>query len=446
MKSVSKFFSALIVDHDVHMREYLIQSLSKQFVLLEAVATIEEAEQLRQRCHFDVIIMEVNLPQRSGLDWTEVFEGAVPRADIIYLSSQHNIQQSIKALQLGAADFILKPFTLDVLNTSIERCLSKRIVRRQHLTLNETITYDQPSVITGQSHAIKSIQRLLEQVAPTQVSTLIEGESGTGKELVAKQLHVLSGRTGEFVPINCGSIAAHLLESELFGHEIGAFAGAEHRKKGLFETAHKGTLFLDEIGEMPLNMQSALLKVLEDRKIKPVGYDGEIDVDVRVVAATNRKLEDDVEAGQFRSDLYYLLNVINITLPPLRERPEDIVALTHSFTNEIALELGLNDIVWSHGDLEALKQYHWPGNIRELRNIISRCILLGKLPADYWQLNTPAPEPVVAGYPLEWSAKAVEKEHILKVVESVGGNKSIAAKQLGLSRKTLERKYKDWFE
>lgn len=229
------------------------------------------------------------------------------------------------------------------------------------------------------------VKHIIERVAPTNAVVLIQGESGTGKELVARQLHQLSGRQGPFVPVNCGAIAPELLESELFGHTAGAFTGAKGNREGLFSFASGGTIFLDEIGEMPLKMQTALLRVLEQRAIRPVGSEKEVAIDVRVIAATNRKLAEEVEAGNFRQDLFYRLNVLDIVIPPLRDRPEDIVELTHYFTLQLAAELGVKEVVWSHEDLLKLQQYEWPGNIRELRNMIERCILLGKPPAEYWK-------------------------------------------------------------
>jgi DNA-binding NtrC family response regulator len=273
---------------------------------------------------------------------------------------------------------------------------------------------------------------------------LIEGESGTGKELVARQLHLLSGRSGAFVPVNCGAIAPDLLASELFGHTAGAFTGAKGNREGLFSYASGGTIFLDEIGEMPMNMQTALLRVLEQRAIRPVGSEKEVDINVRVIAATNRLLIDEVEAGRFRRDLFYRLNVLNIVIPSLRSRPDDVAELTHYFTLQLSQELGIKDVIWSHEDLQVLQQHDWPGNIRELRNMIERCILLGKPPAEYWKKPASVMVNDAMGYPLNWPLKEVEKQHVTKVVDNHNGNKSAAARDLGVSRKTLDRKFKDW--
>ena len=274
---------------------------------------------------------------------------------------------------------------------------------------------------------------------------LVEGESGTGKELVARALHQLSGRMGAFVPLNCASIAPELLESELFGHVQGAFTGARKGRDGLFRVAHQGTLFLNEIGEMPLAMQASLLRALEQKAIRPVGAERELAVDVRIVAATNRNLKAEVEAGRFREDLFYRLNVVALPVAPLRERIDDIPALVHHFTRQLTAEMGMGSLSWTHEDVVAMQAYPWPGNVRELRNLIERCLLLGKPPADYWQSSKPAePGTSEEGYPLAWPLAEVEKAHILQVVASHDGNKSAASRVLGVARKTLDRKFKEW--
>ena len=318
--------------------------------------------------------------------------------------------------------------------------------------------------IIGSSDKTKQLKLLISQFAPSRASVLVEGESGTGKELVARGIHEASKRNGPFVPINCGAIAPELLESELFGHTSGAFTGAKKNREGLFRVANGGTLFLDEIGEMPLPMQSALLRVLEQRTIRPVGSEKEISVDVRVVAATNRNLQEEVEKGHFRRDLFYRLNVLKIDVTPLRERPSDLIELVPYFTRLLSSELGMPVPHWAHEDILAMNEYEWPGNIRELKNMVERCILLDKPPAHYWrEINgEPAPANIsvtvshgaevpnlnptdaAEGYPNTWTLKEVEKAHIEQLVSFHDGNKSAAARDLGVARKTLERKYKDW--
>ncbi|WP_292953254.1 sigma-54 interaction domain-containing protein, partial [Neptuniibacter sp. UBA847] len=269
--------------------------------------------------------------------------------------------------------------------------------------------------------------------------------SGTGKELAARMLHQLSNRSGPFVPINCGAIAPELLEAELFGHTKGAFTGANKAREGLFNFASGGTLFLDEVGEMPLLMQAKLLRALEQKAVRPVGSEQETSVDVRIIAATNRHLKEEVSQNRFREDLFYRLNVLSITLPPLRDRREDLPELIHHFSAKLSRELSLSPIPFSHDDLKAMQSYHWAGNIRELKNLIERCILLGKLPADYFKEQSDNEKNSCNNFS-GWSLEALEKHHILLTLDQHQGNKSSAARELGVSRKTLDRKLSSWAE
>ncbi|WP_095497715.1 sigma-54-dependent transcriptional regulator [Paraferrimonas haliotis] len=437
--------SVLIVDDEPGMRGFLAKALSKRFALVESAATIDEAEQIRSRCHFDLLIVDIRLPGRSGIEWHEALSDTERRSDIIFMTGYADLEVAITALRAGASDFILKPFHLDQMLQAVDRCIERRLLKRQNLMLKRELSLSQASSIIGTSDAMMNLKQIIERVAPTPSAVLIQGESGTGKELVARALHQQSGRQGAFVPVNCGSISPELIESELFGHVAGAFTGAKGSREGLFSFASGGTIFLDEIGEMPLQMQTALLRVLEQRSIRPVGSEKEVAIDVRIVAATNRDLEQEVDQGNFRRDLFYRLNVLDIQIPPLRERADDIVDLTYFFTRQLAVELGTNEVTWTHEDLQLLQAQPWPGNIRELRNMIERCLLLGKPPAEYWKKSNTVQEPSPeAGYPLQWTLKQVERQHVEQVVDAHQGNKSAAARVLGVSRKTLDRKYKEW--
>lgn len=475
--------SVLVVDDEPGMRAILKKALSKKFAQVDTAGSIEEAEELRKRCHFDLLIVDINLPGRSGIEWHEAFDPSTRRSDVIFMTGYADLDTAIQALRAGASDFILKPFNLDQMMQSVNRCIERRLVERQNFALQRDVERSYPVDIIGDAQRTLMMKKMIAQVAPSLAAVLVEGESGTGKELVARALHQLSKRSGPFVPLNCGAIAPDLLESELFGHVSGAFTGAKKGREGLFRVANNGTLFLDEIGEMPLSMQSSLLRALEQKAIRPVGAEREVQVDVRIVAATNRNLKLEVEEGRFRRDLYYRLNVLTIELPALRDRLEDIPALSHHFTQQLAKDLGVKPVNWTHEDIQSMQAYDWPGNIRELRNMMERCLLLGKPPAEYWrelagdlptQVSTTTSQDVLAGaetpsvaepllsttdglcrcsetqsedtfcYPTNWTLKEVEKAHIMQVVDSHEGNKSAASRQLGVARKTLERKYKDW--
>ena len=474
--------SVLVVDDEPGMRAILKKALSKQYAQVDVAGSIEEAEELRKRCHFDLLIVDINLPGRSGIEWHEAFDPQTRRSDVIFMTGYADLETAIRALRAGASDFILKPFNLDQMMQSVQRCIERRLMERQNFALQRDVERSYPVDIIGDAQSTLLMKKLIAQIAPSQAAVLVEGESGTGKELVARALHQLSKRSGPFVPLNCGAIAPDLLESELFGHVSGAFTGAKKGREGLFRVANNGTLFLDEIGEMPLSMQSSLLRALEQKAIRPVGAEREVQVDVRIVAATNRNLKEEVAEGRFRRDLYYRLNVLTIELPSLRDRLDDIPALAHHFTQQLAKDLGSKPVSWTHEDIAAMQAYDWPGNIRELRNMMERCLLLGKPPADYWRelagdapLNANFASDAVTGvveasenqiltaeggipqtcrcqseddttfcYPSDWTLKEVEKAHIMQVVDSHEGNKSAAARQLGVARKTLERKFKEW--
>ncbi|MGC9458506.1 sigma-54-dependent transcriptional regulator [Vibrio genomosp. F10] len=460
-------FSVLVVDDEIGMQTILKKALSKWFSTVQCAASIEEAEGIRSEHHFDLIVLDINLPGRSGVDWHEAFSDSDKRCDVIFMTGYADLETAIKALKLGASDFILKPFNLEQMLQAVQRCMEKKLAQRMQYALQRDVLRHCATSIIGHSSKTQQLKQMIAMFAPSKGSVLIEGESGTGKELVARGVHEASERSGPFIPINCGAMTPDLLASELFGHTSGAFTGAKKSKEGLFRVANAGTLFLDEIGEMPLTMQASLLRVLEQRTIRPVGSEREVNVDVRIVAATNRDLEMEVKNGLFRSDLYYRLNVLKISVPPLRERKSDLKELVPHFTKMLTSELSMPTPNWAYEDISALNDYNWPGNIRELKNLIERCILLGKPPAHYWResngetvhpmnveaeqselISTDGSSPTgpgsQSGYPDSWSLKQVERAHILKIVDRYDGNKSAAARELGVARKTLERKFKEW--
>lgn len=438
--------SVLIVDHEPGIREFLQKGLHQYFGLVETAKDIAGAEILRQRCHFDLIISDIRLPDKSGVTWVTELRKQGGTTSVIFITAHANLETAIAALQAGASDFIIKPFSMQQMLASIQHTLAQQHVQRENLVLKRQVEKMYSGSIIGNSVAMKNVSDVLEQVAPMPTTVLIEGESGTGKELAARAVHEMSGRSGSFVPINCGAISEELMESELFGHTKGAFTSAQQAREGLFTYADGGTLFLDEIGEMPLSMQVHLLRVIEERVIRPVGSNREIRINVRIIAATNRNLNDLVKAGQFREDLYYRLNVVNILIPPLRDRKDDLPLLVQHFVTTIASELGIDHPEITGSDLYHLRAYAWPGNIRELKNVIERCLLLNKGPrqcidnlANKTQTGNDS-----CNEPEAETLASVEKQHIMKILNAENGNNSAAARRLGISRKTMERKLKQW--
>lgn len=449
METLDKLLSTvaiLVVDDEPGMRNFLKRSLEKRCALLEVAGSAEEAEALRLRYHFDLLLVDIRLPGLSGLDWLRQLREAGVRTHAIYMTAYADLDMAISALRNGADDFVMKPFRTEQMLMAMQLALQKRQILRENsllrLQLNQ-IKVDRG--VVGESDVIKETLTLAERVAPTQSNVLIQGETGTGKELIARAIHGMSKRSGPFVPINCGTIAPELFESELFGHLKGAFSGATQSREGLFLHADGGTLFLDEVSELPATMQSKLLRVLEEKTIRQVGCEKEIPVNVRVIAATNRDLAADSQSEQFRSDLYYRLNVLPINVPALRDRRTDIPALVEHFFEVLSAEMRLVPIELMHTDWKRLHDYHWPGNVRELKNVVERTLLLGRLPTDSMNIAESEDAESADGYPLSWTVDAVERAHIEAVLASVNNNKSAAARKLGVSRKTLERKQNLWY-
>jgi two-component system NtrC family response regulator len=439
--------AVLVVDDEPGMRNFLCKALAPLCALVESAASVDEAEALRQRYHFDLMIIDVRLPGESGSAWLTRLREQSVSTDVIVMSAYASVETAVASLRAGASDFLLKPFRIEQMLSAVQRCLAHRDMARENYLLRRSApaTASHPGII-GQSRAMQALNALIQRVAATNATLLVEGETGTGKELVARAVHEGSGRSGPFVPVNCGSIAADLLESELFGHVKGAFTGAHSQREGLFCFAEGGTLFLDEIGELPLAMQAKLLRVLEEKRVRPVGSDRELPVNARVVAATNRRLREEVVAGRFREDLYFRLNVMTLRVPSLRERTDDVGMLADHFSQVLSQDLGVDPLPLDHHDVERLKRYDWPGNVRELRNVVERSLLLGRLTSDTLNAEGEArrgTEPG-SGAELDLELAEVEKRYMLRMLEHVGGNKSEAARRLGVSRKTLERKLKQW--
>jgi DNA-binding NtrC family response regulator len=369
---------------------------------------------------------------------------------VVVVTGRGSLDTAVAALRAGASDFITKPLDLTHLALTIEREIRNRALRDEVKRLRQAVDASKTSPeIVGESAAVRRVHDLIRRVAPTEASVLVIGESGTGKELIARALHDNSARSaGPFVAVNCAAVPEALLESELFGHARGAFTDARHSRQGLFQEASGGTIFLDEIGEMPIALQPKLLRALQERTIRPVGANSEIPIDVRIVAATNRDLESAVEEGRFRQDLFYRLNVISLEVPPLRARGNDVLILAQTFIRRFAVLTEKRVEGMLSATAEKLLAYDWPGNVRELQNCIERAVTLTDfdklsiedLPERVRQYSKPAPVSAVEDPGELVTMEEVERRYIRRVMEAVGGNKTMAAKLLGYDRKTLYRK------
>ncbi len=442
---VKKLSSVLVVDDEPGILSFLQKGLNAQFSLVEVATDADAADALLNRCHFDLIISDIRLPGRSGVDWISQMREQDLMTPVIFMTAHADLSTAITALRAGASDFILKPFRMEQMQAAVSRCMERHRLQKENFLLRRQVAHmHEGSGIIGSCDLILGVCDVIKRVAPMPSTVLIQGESGTGKELAARAIHKFSGRSGSFVPINCGAMQAELLESELFGHAKGAFTGAVKAREGLFSYADGGTLFLDEIGEMPLAMQTRLLRVMEDKTVRPVGGNRETPVDVRIVAATNRDLKAEVEKGNFREDLFYRLNVLSIRMPSLRERIQDLPQLINHFVQSISADLGVSAPAVSEAELKRLSEYAWPGNVRELKNVIERCLLLNHQPSQSIPGCTPSAALSNNAEDDDLTLESVERRHILRVLDMENGNKSAAARRLGVSRKTLERKCQSW--
>jgi two-component system nitrogen regulation response regulator NtrX len=438
----------LIVDDEPGIRQSLGAILEDEGFRVESVENGEACLDLLARSIFDLVILDIWLPGIDGLETLDRIQG-IPQADrpvVVVISGHGTIETAVKATKLGAYDFLEKPLSIERVLLVAKHALEHRSLRLENDQFREAAT-GAPQII-GDSVPMKALRQQLTLMAGTNGRVLIFGESGTGKELAAHALHALSPRAARpFVEVNCAAISEGLIESELFGHMKGSFTLAHERKVGKFQKADGGTLFLDEVGDMSLRTQSKVLRVLEDQRFEPVGAQESIQADVRVVAATNKNLEVEIERGNFREDLFYRLNVIPFHVPPLRERKEDIPALAAYFLEEFARAYGRKPKELTPQALEALDAHNWPGNVRELRNLIERIVILNpqsRIDARHIPLHLArksAPERPAERYgSLQDVREAAEREYILKKLEESTGNVSRAAELLGLERSNLYRK------
>ncbi|MGD9034773.1 MAG: sigma-54 dependent transcriptional regulator [Desulfobacteraceae bacterium] len=446
--------SVLVVDDDPAHRTMLRTLLTGWgYSILEADDGSTAIEKVHEQA-FDLILMDIRMIKVSGLEALNEIKAFNPAIPVIIMTAYSSVETAVEALKSGAYDYLTKPLDFDELRLAMERAMDHRQLREENRLLRESLGnhFDRQNII-GRSPAMVKLLETVAQVAPSEATVLITGESGTGKEMIAGAIHFNSPRKdGPFVKINCAAITETLLESELFGHEKGAFTGAHKRKEGRFRQAHGGSIFLDEISEMSLAMQVKLLRVLQEREITRVGGEEVINVDVRLIAATNKDLLVEIEAGRFREDLFYRLNVVTLNMPPLRERREDVPLLAKHFLGMFSEKNRKTIKGFSPQAMDQLLRYGWPGNVRELMNAVERAVVLSSseyLDEEELQLvlkdktaeGEERPKEAIPGdLPLE----EVEKASILKTLELTGGNKSEAARRLGITRRTLHKKLKKY--
>jgi two-component system response regulator HydG len=446
----------LVVDDD-HAHRTMLNTLINGwgYAVAEADDGFTAIEKVKESS-YELVLMDVRMVRVSGLEALEAIKGYNPAIPVIIMTAYSSVETAVKALKQGAHDYLTKPLDFDKLRLTIDRAMEHTRLKEENRLLRETLgqQFDSQNII-GKSPAMLKLLETVSQVAPSEATVLISGASGTGKELIAGAIHFNSLRkNGPFVKINCAAITETLLESELFGHEKGAFTGADRRKEGRFSQAHGGTLLLDEVSEMSLMMQVKLLRALQEREFNRVGGETSIQVDVRVIAATNRNLLDRINEGAFREDLYYRLNVVELEVPPLSERKEDIPLLTRHFLEMFAAKNRKEIKGFTPKAMDNLIHYDWPGNVRELMNAVERAVVLARsnyldetdfpfmkdMAVEENQSDPAGPDALIlqGETPLE----EIEKTAILTTLEAAGGNKSEAARRLGITRKTLHKKLK----
>ncbi len=454
----------LIVDDEKPTRDVMARILSSQYACTVAPDAEIALKMLSESPDTALLITDYKMPGDNGIELIKKAKSTNPSLSCILVTAFGEIELAVAAMKDGADDFLTKPITdIAQMEQRVAKAIEKNALSRKVEELQREIEESKAiDSFTGNSPAMEKVYRLIRQSAKATATVLIEGPSGTGKELVAKALHDLSPRSsGPFVAVECAALSPTLIESELFGHEKGSFTGADRLKIGKFEAANNGTLFLDEITEIDLATQVKLLRVLESRQIQRVGSNDNIDVNFRLVAATNRNLAEFVKQGKFREDLYYRLNVIDIKLPPLKDRIGDIALLTSRFIKEFAEKNAINIKGIDPKAMHALESYSWPGNVRQLRNVIEKMIVLASgskltiddIPIEIIEGDAPCAAPEQHGEPpsaasalpqAEESLAATEKTAILKAIEECKGNKTKAAERLGISRRTLHRKLNEW--
>jgi len=451
--------TVLIVDDDKNTRDGLRLALQNRYEVIAAESG-ERAMDLLSMRPVDILLTDVRMPGMDGLTLLQRALARYPGMVCILLTAYGNVETAVEAMKRGAYDFLTKPVNLDHLELLLDRALRSRAMESENIRLREQLSdkYGLENII-GNSAAMQPVFDVIHQASPTQATVLIQGESGTGKELVAHAIHNLSTRAkGPFVSVHCAALSSTLLESELFGHEKGAFTGAVAQRRGRFEMADGGTLFLDEVSEIEMSVQVKLLRVLEERRFERVGGSAAVEVDIRLVTATNRDLKERVAAGKFREDLFFRLDVVNITLPPLRERPGDVPLLCRHFLEEFSAKNGKPIEGLTPDAVNVLSAYRWPGNVRELRNTIEKMVVLARGPRltardlppnikeEVRRTGTAQPPEASAApaAPGGGSLADTERRMILDTLARCGQNRTKAAEALGISRRTLHRKLRQY--
>jgi DNA-binding NtrC family response regulator len=444
---VRKGIKVLIVDDEKPLRELLQAELSRSGFKVQAASNGEEGLALYREQIFNVILLDVKMPGADGVEILQRMKNESNIPEIIMFTGHGDIETAVSCIKLGAYDYLTKPVKLDELDLVIDKAYEKNHLRLENMNLKREIKKMDSHRIVWKSPSIHKVMETVRRWGPVDEHVLVCGESGTGKELIARAVHDASKRANKpFVTVNCGRLNVNTAESELFGHMQGAFTGAIKARAGLFELADTGTLFMDEISEMPLDVQVKLLRILETGTFKRLGGSRDINVDVRFVFASNKKLNECAERGEFREDLYHRINLLPIDLPPLRERPEDIIPLTWFFLKESS-ETDVESWEITEEAMAALCAHHWPGNVRELRNTIRRACILATEPVISLELlpfappkTIPMPAASAGKDPGQVPLWVVERSHIGKILDSVEGNKSRAARILEIDRKTLYMK------
>jgi len=440
--------SILIVDDERGIRETLRGVLEDEGFTVDTVGSGEACLKKLESNVYSCILLDVWLPEIDGLDTLEKLRADGHDPAVVMISGHGNIETAVNATKLGAFDFIEKPLSLEKTILTVRNAIKQRDLERVNRNLSDQLSQDFEMV--GESVAMRALRKQISIVAPTDGRVLISGESGTGKELVAKAIHSQSKRKNTpFIEINSAAIPEDLVESELFGHAKGAFSGALKAKKGKFEISDGGTLFLDEIGDMSARVQAKMLRVLEEQRFEPVGSNTPVSVDVRVISATNKRLDDLIENGNFRSDLFYRLNVIPFQIPPLRERLEDLPALVAHFNARFSADYGKKPKEFSEGAIEAMQNYAWLGNVRELRNTVERIVIMNekqKIGTGELPTFNPSDEPIASSFrfpSFKEATDAYQREFIMHKLEEMNGNVSKAAEAMGVDRSHLYRRMKN---